>query len=94
MNANNLLGYGASVATGNLQWAVAGAPDSWAKQGYSVAINRNQNTGSFLQSQLITEVPYRLYQTTASASSVMIWNTGSRPSNVPAPCWTIFRLRA
>jgi hypothetical protein len=68
MNANNIQGYGASVACGNTQWAVAGAPDSWAKQGYSVAINRNQNTGSFLQSQLITEVPYRLYQATATAS--------------------------
>lgn len=66
MNANNILGYGSSVAAGNQQWAVSGAPTSWASQGYAVTINRNQNTGSFLQSQLITEVPYRLYQTTAT----------------------------
>ena len=84
MNANNLQGYGASVATGNLQWAVAGAPDSWAKQGYSVAITRNQNTGSFLQSQLLTEVPYRLYLTTASASQTTFNPSGSITITDPA----------
>jgi hypothetical protein len=66
MGANNFVGYGDSAACGNNSWGIAGAPRSWANQGYAVAIYRNPDSGNFIQSQLLTEVPYRIYQATGN----------------------------
>ena len=70
MAANNFESYGKSVSAGNTEWALAGAPDSWAKQGYAVAINRAPVSGSYVQSQLLTEVPFRLYQISGDGSTI------------------------
>lgn len=77
MGANNFEGYGASVAASDGTWGIAGAAASWANQGYAVAIDRDPNTGSFIQSQLLSEVPYRLYQTTATAGQTTFNPSGS-----------------
>lgn len=66
MGAANFVNYGAAVASGGSQWGVVGAGNSWAKQGYAATVNRNLNSGDFIQSQLLTEVPYRLYQATGN----------------------------
>ena len=58
--ANNFENFGSAVTSGGNQWGAVGAANSWAKQGYAVTINRNNNSGDYLQSQLLTEIPYRI----------------------------------
>jgi len=75
--ANNFIGFGRSVAAGGLEWGVAGAPDSWAKQGYAVAIKRDSTSGTFRQAQLFSEAPYRLYTATGDGSTTTFDPSGS-----------------
>jgi hypothetical protein len=74
--ATNFENFGSAVTSGNNQWGAVGAANSWAKQGYAVTINRNTNSGDYLQSQMITEVPYRLYQATGTGSTFIYTPTG------------------
>lgn len=74
--ANNFENFGSAVTSGGNQWGAIGAANSWAKQGYAVTINRNTNSGDYLQSQLITEVPYRLYQATGNGVTFTYTPTG------------------
>jgi len=81
MGAANFVNYGAAVATGGNQWGAIGAANSWAKQGYAATVNRNINSGDFIQSQLLTEVPYRLYQTTGNGITSTYTPTGVSLTN-------------
>lgn len=75
--APNFENYGSAVAAGGSQWGIAGAANSWAKQGYAVTINRNLDSGNYVQSQLLTEVPYRLYTANGDGSTVSFDPTGT-----------------
>jgi hypothetical protein len=76
MGAANFVNYGAAVTSGGNQWGAIGAANSWAKQGYAATVNRNVNSGDFIQSQLLTEIPYRLYQTTGNGATSTYTPTG------------------
>jgi hypothetical protein len=76
MGAPNFENYGSAVAVGGAQWGIAGAANSWAKQGYAVTINRNPDSGNYVQAQLLTEVPYRLYTANGTGSQSSFNPTG------------------
>ena len=50
--ATGFSGFGSSLASGQYDWAVAGAPVSNSSKGYAVAINRNGDNGTYRQTQL------------------------------------------
>jgi len=77
MGANNFVNYGSAVASGGSQWGIAGAANSWAKQGYAVTINRNPDSGNYVQAQLLTEVPYRLYTANGDGVTTSFNPTGT-----------------
>ena len=74
--ASNFENFGSAVTSGNNQWGAVGGANSWGKQGYAITVNRNSNSGDYLQSQLITEIPYRLYQATGNGATVTYTPTG------------------
>ena len=45
-------GFGSSLAVGDFDWAIVGAPASDSNKGYAVAINRNPTNGSYRQTQI------------------------------------------
>jgi hypothetical protein len=53
LNATDLAEFGASIAIGNNNWAVVGAPGSYAGVGYAAVLMRPVNTSSFNITQLL-----------------------------------------
>jgi hypothetical protein len=94
--ASNFENFGSAVTSGGNQWGAAGAANSWAKQGYAITVNRNTSSGDYLLSQLITEVPYRLYQTTGNGSTFTYTPTGvtlTDPTKVSVVVSDVVKIR-
>ena len=61
-DADDISGFGKSIAVGDNSWGVIGASDSASARGYVYTVNRNSDNGQYILKQLLVE-------STTSASS-------------------------
>ena len=54
-STTGLIGFGSSLACGNTEWAVSGASESASNRGYTIAIQRNSENGSYSSKQIFVE---------------------------------------